>query len=158
MRGALRAAPRRVGAHRRADQPCPSRLVRRGDDRRALGRRRMTTHRKETGMTVMPNEVHQSIAMQIDSMKPDHLRPGLDIGMEPIDETTLRIILPAKRAYVDVRYDRGPHTYTVTATARAPLGATSVLVQRDPISDVYCDQLGEMVFGEDAKEWSLPFG
>jgi hypothetical protein len=109
-------------------------------------------------MTVLPNEVHQSIAMQIDSMKPDHLRPGIDVGMEPIDDTTLRIILPAKRAYVDVRYDSGPDTYTVTPTDRATLGKTSVLVQRDPISDVYCDQLGEMVFGEDAKEWSLPFG
>jgi hypothetical protein len=105
-----------------------------------------------------PNETHQSIAQQIDNMKPDHLRPGIDVGMEVIDEATLRIVLPAKRAYVDIRYDSGPDTYTVTATDRATLGATSVLVEHDPISGIYCDQLGEFVFGDDAKDWDLPFG
>jgi hypothetical protein len=26
------------------------------------------------------------------------------------------------------------------------------------VSGIYCDQLGELIFGEDAKQWSQPFG
>jgi hypothetical protein len=105
-----------------------------------------------------PNQIHQTIAQQIDHMKPDHLRPGVDVGMEVRDETTLRILLPAKQCHVDIRYDQGPDTYTVTRYELKRLGRATATVERDPISDVYCDQLGELVFGDDAKRWSQPFG
>jgi hypothetical protein len=105
-----------------------------------------------------PNETHQSIAQQVDHMKPDHLRPGVDVGMEVIDEATLRILLPYKGGHVDVRYDQGPDTYTVTRTETVKLGSLVMPCERDPISDIHCDQLGELVFGEDAKPWRQPFG
>jgi hypothetical protein len=105
-----------------------------------------------------PNQIHQNIAQQVDSMKPDHLRPGIDVGMEPIDRTTLRVLLPYRGGHVDVRYDEGPDTYTVTRTDTVKLGHLVMPCEREPLSDVYCDQLGELVFGDDAKGWSQPFG
>jgi hypothetical protein len=101
------------------------------------------------------NEIHESIAQQVDHMRPPGLRPGIDIGMEVVDEVTLRIMLhpgdAEQRRSVDVRYDRGPDTYTVTVHPPGQRG--------EPISDVYCDQLGELIFGrEDALPWRQPYG
>jgi hypothetical protein len=114
------------------------------------------THEKEN--TMDPNETHQNIAQQVDHMRPDHLRPGVDVGMEVRDESTLRILLPAKQCHVDVRYDAGPDTYTVTQYELARLGQATAIVQHEALSGIYCDQLGELIFGEDAKQWSQPFG
>jgi len=100
------------------------------------------------------NEIHESIAQQIDHMRPPQMRPGYDVGIEILDESTVRVVLyphdAEQRRSVDVRYDAGPDTYTVTAH---PPGA-----QGDPISDVYCDQLGELIFGNAALPWRQPFG
>ena len=105
-----------------------------------------------------PNETHQNIAQQVDHMKPDHLRPGIDVGMEVRDENTLRILLPAKQCHVDVRYDAGPDTYTVTQFELAKLGSMTAIVEREPVSGIHCDQLGELIFGDDAKPWTQAFG
>ena len=93
------------------------------------------------------NQIHQTIAQQIDHMKPDHLRPGIDVGMEPLDATTLRVLVRVDHdafARFDIRYDEGRDTYVFTAG------------DDEPISDIYCDQLGELVFGENAKPWTQP--
>ena len=107
---------------------------------------------------IQPTQIHQSIAQQVDHMKPEHLRPGIDVGMEPVDRTTLRILTyvrdPERRRAFDVSYDEGRDLYDVIAY---PPGAAA-----DPNTDVhtgvYCDMLGELLFGDDAEGWSLPFG
>jgi hypothetical protein len=98
------------------------------------------------------NEVHETIAQQLHHMKPADLTPGVDVGMTAIDATTLAVIFPRDDRRVDVRYDRGPDTYTVTEMIRAG----ECWLAADPRSDVYCDQLGELVFGENAKPWTAP--
>lgn len=102
-----------------------------------------------------PNDLHQTIAGQVDNMRPPHLTPGQDVQMEVVDEITLRVLVkrPAPRL-VDIRYDRGPDTYTVTPYTIKDGAATA----GEPLSDIYCDQLGEMVFGQVAEGWTLPFG
>jgi hypothetical protein len=101
-----------------------------------------------------PNDLHQTIAGQVDNMRPPHLTPGQDVQMEVVDEITLRVLVkrPAIRL-VDIRYDAGPDTYTVTPYTIVDGKATP----GKPLSDVYCDQLGDMVFGEVAEDWTLPF-
>ena len=102
--------------------------------------------------------IHQSIAQQVDHMKPDHLRPGIDVGMEVVDATTLRILLPGKVAHVDVSYEEGHDLYTVTRTEQAKIGQLVMQVEREPLTGVYCDQLGELIFGDEAKQWTQSFG
>lgn len=102
--------------------------------------------------------IHQSIAQQVDHMKPDHLRPGIDIGMEVLTATTLRVLLPYIGAHVDVTYEEGADLYTVTRTEQAKIGQLVMQVEREPLTGIYCDQLGELIFGEDAKQWTQSFG
>jgi hypothetical protein len=100
------------------------------------------------------NDLHQTIAAQVDNMRPAHLTPGQDVQMQVIDEITVRVLVrrPAARL-IDIRYDAGPDTYTVTRYTIKDGTATA----GEPLSDVYCDQLGELVFGEVAEDWTLPF-
>jgi hypothetical protein len=102
-----------------------------------------------------PSQIHQTIAQQIDHTKPDDLKPGVDVGMQAIDDCTLAVVMPKAGTRVDVRYDAGPDTYTLTRSER--VGEIWVST-KPPMSDVYCDQLGELIFGSDAKPWSQPFG
>lgn len=99
-----------------------------------------------------PTEIHQTIAGQIDNTKPDDLKPGVDVGMEAIDANTLAVVLPKLGVRFDVRYDAGPDTYTVTRQD----WMMGVWVAAEPISGLYCDQLGDLIFGEDAKPFTLP--
>lgn len=102
----------------------------------------------------LPNDLHQTIAGQVDNMRPAHLTPGQDVQMEVVDETTLRVLVrrPAIRL-IDIRYDAGPDTYTVTRYSMVD----GKPAPGEPLSDIYCDQLGELVFGEAAEQWTLPF-
>lgn len=101
----------------------------------------------------LPNQLHQTIAAQIDHVLPEGLVPGKDVGMEVIDRTTLRILAyardPERRCAWDVRYDEGWDTYVLTRYV--PGGPAE-----EPISDVYCDQLGDLIFGDEAKPFTMP--
>lgn len=97
-----------------------------------------------------PTEIHQTMAGQIDHMRPAHLEPGRHIGMAVVDETTLLVLVGPTATLAIVRYLPGPDLYSVTVNR-----------QGQPVRDhdgIYCDQLGDLIFGVDAGEWMLPFG
>lgn len=102
-----------------------------------------------------PTQLHETIAAQVANMKPDDLTPGVDVGMVVLNATTLLVrVLPAmpndeRSKDVHIIYDEGRDTYEVHVWQRG---------EKDEYSDVYCDQLGGLCFGEDAAEWSLPMG
>lgn len=102
-----------------------------------------------------PTQLHETIAQQVDNMRPADLTPGVDIGMAVLNETTLLVrVLPgepndARSKDVHIIYDEGRDTYDVHVWQRG---------EKDEYSDVYCDQLGSLCFGEHAMEWTLPFG
>ena len=100
-----------------------------------------------------PNDVHQTIAQQIDHMKPEHLTPGVDIGIEVVDERAIRVlVLPHQESY-EIRLDPSD-TYTVT---RSVLDAQHrPIAAEQPLAGIYCDQLGEIIFGDEAKPWTQP--
>jgi|KBSMisStandDraft_5_1062788.scaffolds.fasta_scaffold1447226_2 hypothetical protein len=100
----------------------------------------------------MTNQIHESIAQQIDCMRPPHLRPREHVVMEVLDDQTLRVLVRTEpMRCTDIRYDAGPDTYTVTRYE-----VSGGLIPSEPISDVYCDQLGEIVFGDEAMPFTLP--
>jgi hypothetical protein len=95
----------------------------------------------------------EEIARQLDHMKPEHLEPGVHVGMEIMATYTLRVIVrepgqPTRRA--DVTYWPGHDHYSVDLDVDGER-------QRE-IDGVYCDQIGEIVFGDNAKPWTMPFG
>lgn len=97
-----------------------------------------------------PTQIHQTIMGQIDHMKPAHLEPGKHVGAKVFNATTLEITVVPTGRVVRVAYNEGADLYDVT-----------VFKRDDTVEEyegVYCDQLGEMVFGADTGEWSLPFG
>lgn len=87
----------------------------------------------------------EEIARQLHLQKPDHLVPGRDVGMTVVDETALELALLdagtiTQRAVV--RYQPGPDHYQVSFTGP----------QRTSEHDrVYCDDLGPLIFGAEAK-------
>lgn len=96
------------------------------------------------------NDTHNTIAFQIDNMKPAHLEPGKHIGMAPVDEHTVLVLVGPTATLAVVRYLPGPDLYSVTVNRFG-----------HPVQDfdrVFCDQLGDLIFGVDAEEWTLPFG
>jgi hypothetical protein len=97
-----------------------------------------------------PNQIHQTIAAQLDSVRPDHFKPAVDAFMRIVDDATVRIGVPHLDRIVDVRYDPGGDHYDVTIV--------SPETEAERITGAYCDQLGRLVWGELAKPWSLPFG
>lgn len=106
-------------------------------------------------MAIAANHIHQSIAQQIDHMKPGDLTPGVDIGMAPLNETTLLVrVLPAqpndaRSLDAHITLDQGRDLYDVTIFQRG---------EKQVIEGVFCDSLGELVFGEDAEPWTQAFG
>lgn len=98
----------------------------------------------------LPNEMHQTMAHQIDHMRPAHLEPGRHIGMAVVDEDTLLVLVAPTATIAIVRYCHGPDLYSVTVNR-----------WQQPVKDydgIFCDQLGDLIFGVDAGEWSLPMG
>jgi hypothetical protein len=98
----------------------------------------------------MDHTIHNTILSQIDHMRPAHLEPGKHVGAKVIDGTTIEITVVPTGRVVRVRYDEGWDLYAVT-----------VFKRDDSVTEherVYCDQLGELVFGADAGEWTMPFG
>jgi hypothetical protein len=104
------------------------------------------------------NELQETIAGQVAHMKPDWLRPGFDVIMstEGCDELSLDVMVHPfggedEMRYVRISYDEGMDTYvTVLKTVHDTQGERR--------ENVFCDDLGKIVYGEDAKEWSQPFG
>jgi hypothetical protein len=99
---------------------------------------------------MQPTDIHQIMAGQIDHMKPAHLEPGRHIGMAVVDETTLLVLVIPTATIAIVRYCQAGDDYSVTVNR-----------QGKPVQDhdrIYCDQLGDLIFGIDASEWTMPFG
>lgn len=98
-----------------------------------------------------PTDIQLEIARQVAHMKPAHLRPGTDVVFLPIDDDSLAVWVRTDNTKALVTYDAGRDTY-VLARQRV----TDETAQM--FDDVYCDQLGELIFGSDAKGWTMPFG
>jgi hypothetical protein len=100
-----------------------------------------------------PNEIHENIAEQIANMMPDHLRRGTDVTMAPLDRTTLLVkVMPAEPMHdlsrdVQISYDEGGDWYDVVVLRHG---------ERTEYGCMYCDQLGVLTFGPEAKPFSLP--
>lgn len=100
-------------------------------------------------MPLQPSEIHETMAAQIHHQKPAHLTPGKDIGIEVRDANSIRVVIPAENMQATVEYLPGPDLYAVE------------ILRDDEVSSfdqVYCDQLGEILFGSDAKPWTAPMG
>ena len=99
------------------------------------------------------NQIHETIAGQIHNMKPADLEPGVDIGMAPLREDTLLVrVLPsqpndARSLDAQIRLDQGRDLYDVTIYQRG---------EKHEHIGVYCDQLGNLVFGDQAEPFTLP--
>jgi hypothetical protein len=93
------------------------------------------------------NSVLEQMAAQIDHVKPDHLVPGQTIGMRVKNETTLIIEVPCMRLQATVEYLPGPDLYSVERLLDDEVSS---------FERVYCDQLGELIFGDAASEWTAP--
>ena len=96
------------------------------------------------------NEIHETIASQIHHMKPAHLEPGKHIGMAPVDDETLLILVAPTATLAVVRYERGQDLYSVVVNRFGH-------EVRD-YDGVFCDQLGDLIFGVDGERWTMPFG
>lgn len=96
---------------------------------------------------IEPAAIHQTMAQQIDHMKPDHLVPGKDIGIEVRDANSITVVIPSWDLTATVEYLPGPDLYAVEVLRDGSVSAHS---------EVYCDQLGELIFGDEAKPWTQP--
>lgn len=94
--------------------------------------------------------VHETIASQIDNMRPPHLVPGKHIGIEPVDRLSIMVTVVPTGVTAMVRLDEGRDLYDV-AVCKHGGEATAY-------EGVFCDQLGDLIFGVNAEPWTLPFG
>lgn len=90
--------------------------------------------------------LQKEIAAQVHVQKPEHLVPGVHVGFEfPDDNLSLDVLLrddvlsPTRR--VRISYVEGADLYEVTMPDGEVMG------------NVYCDDLGRILFGEDAVEF-----
>jgi hypothetical protein len=95
----------------------------------------------------VPNQILEQMAAQIHHVKPDHLVPGQTIGMRIKDENTLIVEVPSMRLQATIEYLPGPDLYSVERLLDDDMQSWS---------EVYCDQLGELIFGDAANEWTMP--
>jgi hypothetical protein len=98
---------------------------------------------------LQPTEIHETMAAQIDHQKPGRLMPGRDIGIEVRDANSIKVVVPSENMQATVEYLPGPDLYAVE------------VLRDDEVTSfdrVYCDQLGEILFGAEASEWTAPMG
>lgn len=111
-------------------------------------------------MNKQPNSLHTEIAHQVAHMKPDHLVPGKHVGMEIVDEKTLRVGILTDEGVntriVEIEYDEGPDTYKCRVIHRPD--QYTAWTMEPQIENVFCDDLGEIVFQDEAKPWTMPHG
>ena len=94
------------------------------------------------------NETHEMMAFQIDNQRPPHLLPGKHVGMAVVDDETLLVVVGPTARLAIVRYCPGPDLYSVTID---PYGGDV-----EDYDGVYCDMLGDLIFGADAVPASFP--
>lgn len=97
-------------------------------------------------------DIQMEMARQVHLQKPSAFVPGEDVGFQPVGQDTLAVVLPKRGERVDVRYDAGPDTYTTTRMLRR----AGIWIAQEPVSDIYCDQLGELIFGSEAEPLNEP--
>lgn len=91
--------------------------------------------------------VPEEISRQLHNTKPDALLARTDVVMLPLDERTLLVVIfPRKRAAV-VHFDPDENVYLVIR--EDPSG-------RKVTDNVQNVQLGQLVWGPDAKPYTLP--
>jgi len=98
---------------------------------------------------LQPSAIHETMAQQIDHQRPRHLTPGRDIGIEVKDANSIAITVPSMKMQATLEYLPGPDLYSLE------------ILRDDEITEhdrVYCDQLGELLFGSDAEPWTQPIG
>jgi len=95
-----------------------------------------------------PNDTHEIIAHYLHHTKPEHLKPGRDVGIAIMDEhTVIAHVLPLLTIAV-ITYQPGPDLFDVTISDATP--------KVREYAGVYCDQLGELIYGTGAGEFTLP--
>jgi hypothetical protein len=105
-------------------------------------------------VTTEPTPIQNEIARQIHVQKPAHLVPGRDVGMlliPPLDgREAIAVHVLTDDTKAIVCYDAGRDTYVVSRQK---------FDESEPrkFDDIYVDQLGEMIFGSDATEFTGPF-
>ena len=97
-----------------------------------------------------PSNIQQTIAGQVDHQKPDAYRPGIEVGMGIVGSDTVVVFVPPLRTIAVVTYNEGHDLYEVTVSDATP--------KVREYEGIYCDQLGDLVFGADSEQWTLPFG
>lgn len=90
----------------------------------------------------------ETIAQYLHHTKPPSYRPGIDVGMSQLDEDTMIVFVPPLHTIAVIRYMHGPDLFSVTISDATPH-------VRD-YDGVYCDQLGELVYGADADAFTQP--
>lgn len=120
------------------------------------------------------SDVPEIIAGQLHHTKPDALTPGTHVGMVPLASALGVYIGPRDRVAV-VAYNAGSDEYDVAVAPAPPVHTARALtdlmtwlleslVTNAHVSSevaklyrgVYCDQIGEFVWGDDAKPFTQP--
>lgn len=116
--------------------------------------------------------VPETIAQQLDNTRPDVIKPGRDAGMVPLPDALGVYIGPRDRLAV-VAYDAGMDEYDVAVIEAPPVRTVAIVTEElgrlleslrtnAEVADakmyrgVHCDQIGEFVWGDDAKPYTLP--
>lgn len=117
--------------------------------------------------------IANTIAGQLHHTKPDAFEPGRDVGMIPLNnDNALGILVnPADRIVV-INYDAGADEYDVAALDAPPIrtlqsverlmGVLLAAILSNDSSEIEvlrglgCEQIGEYVWGEQAKPFTLP--
>lgn len=107
--------------------------------------------------------VANNIAEQLHHTKPDHLEPKIDVGMTqmPDDAGVVVSILARPRPghdldgygrRVEIVYDEGRDIYDLWIREQKPGERKTVR----HLEGMFADQLGELVWGEEAKPYEMP--
>src|SRR4051812_9002838 len=118
--------------------------------------------------------VSNTIAGQLHHTLPDALEPGRDAGMIPLPDALGVYVGPRDRVAV-VAYDAGGDTYDVAVAVAPPVRSVATITHlmewlleslrtnaevNPRVAKVHrglhCDQLGEFVWGDDAKPYTMP--
>lgn len=98
------------------------------------------------------------MAAQIHHRKPDYLRPGFDVLMEPVEHYGLDGLRVTLHPFGDeADYLCAVFTYDLASDTYDALVQRGHGTEAEEMSNVYCDDLGEILFGDEAKPWTAPY-